>query len=196
VNVGRRAVRREKILDAASIEIARSGYFRTTISAIARRAGIADGTIYLYFKNKETVLVSIFERAMQRIIDEARPIVANRELGAQDKLRRLVELHLTLVGMDRDMAVVVQVELRHSLHFLELFSRSRIREYLALIAEVVEQGRREGSFRKDADPLFTAKAVFGLVDEMATDWVLSKKNTKLAARAEAVGELLLRGVAK
>ena len=196
MNVGRRAVRREKILDAASIEIARSGYFRTTISAIARRAGIADGTIYLYFKNKETVLVSIFERAMQRIIDEARPIVANRELGAQDKLRRLVELHLTLVGMDRDMAVVVQVELRHSLHFLELFSRSRIREYLALIAEVVEQGRREGSFRKDADPLFTAKAVFGLVDEMATDWVLSKKNTKLAARAEAVGELLLRGVAK
>ena len=130
------------------------------------------------------------------IVNEARPIVANRELSAQDKLSRLVALHLTLVGMDRDMAVVVQVELRHSLHFLELFSRSRIREYLALIAEVVEQGRREGSLRKDADPLFTAKAFFGLVDEMATDWVLSKKNTKLAARAEAVGELLLRGVVK
>jgi TetR/AcrR family transcriptional regulator, fatty acid metabolism regulator protein len=94
------------------------------------------------------------------------------------------------------MAVVFQVELRHSLHFLEQFSRSRIREYLGLIAEVVEQGRKEGTSRKDADPLFTAKAVFGLVDEMATDWVLSKKNTKLAARAEAVSELLLRGVAE
>jgi TetR/AcrR family fatty acid metabolism transcriptional regulator len=196
VNVGRRAAKREKILDAASIEIARSGYFRTTISAIAQRAGIGDGTIYLYFKNKETVLVSIFERAMQRIIDEARPIAADRDLSAPDKLRRLVELHLALVGMDRDMAVVVQVELRHSLHFLELFSRSRIREYLAVIAGVVEQGRREGSIRKNADPLFTAKAVFGLVDEMATDWVLSKKNTRLVARAEAVNELLLRGIAR
>jgi TetR/AcrR family fatty acid metabolism transcriptional regulator len=93
------------------------------------------------------------------------------------------------------MAVVLQVELRHSLHFLELFSRSRVREYLGLIAEVVDQGRNEGSFRKDAEPLFTAKAVFGLVDEMATDWVLSKKNTKLVACSEAVSELLLRGVA-
>jgi len=195
VNVGRRTVRREKILDAASVEIARSGYFRTTVSAVARRAGIADGTIYLYFKNKESVLVSIFERAMQRIIDDARPIVADRDLSAPAKIRRLVELHLSLVGMDRDMAVVIQVELRHSLHFLELFSRSRIREYLGLIAEVVEQGRKEGSFRKNADPLFTAKAVFGLVDEMATDWVLSKKNTRLVARADAVSELLLRGVA-
>jgi TetR/AcrR family fatty acid metabolism transcriptional regulator len=196
VNVGRREVKREKILDAASVEIARSGYFGTTVSAIAGRAGIADGTIYLYFKNKEAILVSIFERAMQRIIDDARPIVADRDLGAADKLRRLVELHLSLVGMDRDMAVVIQVELRHSLHFLELFSRSRIREYLALIAEVVEQGRKEGSFRKNADPLFTAKAVFGLVDEMATDWVLAKKNTRLAARAEAVSELLLGGIAE
>ena len=195
MNVGRRTVKREKILDAASVEIARSGYFRTTVSAVARRAGIADGTIYLYFKNKESVLVSIFERAMQRIIDDARPIVADRDLSAPAKIRRLVELHLSLVGMDRDMAVVIQVELRHSLHFLELFSRSRIREYLGLIAEVVEQGRKEGSFRQDTDPLFTAKAVFGLVDEMATDWVLSKKNTRLVARADAVSELLLRGVA-
>jgi TetR/AcrR family fatty acid metabolism transcriptional regulator len=189
-----REAKHERILDAASVEIARSGYFGTTVSAIARRAGVADGTIYLYFKSKESVLVSIFERAMQRIIDEARPIVSDPQLGAPAKLRRLVELHLSLVGMDRDMAVVLQVELRHSLHFLDLFSRSRIREYLALIAEVVEQGRREGSFRETADPLFTAKAVFGLVDEMATDWVLSKKNTRLVARAEAVSELLLGGV--
>ncbi len=190
-----REVKREKILDAATVEIAHSGYHRTTVSAVARRAGIGDGTIYLYFENKEAVLVSIFERAMQRIIGEARPIVEDSELGAPDKLRRLIELHLSLVGMDRDMAVVVQVELRHSLHFLELFSRSRVREYLGLIAEVVDQGRNEGSFRKDADPLFTAKALFGLVDEMATDWVLSKKNTKLVACSEAVSELLLRGVA-
>ena len=196
MNVQRREEKREKILDAASVEIARRGYFGTTVSAIARRAGVADGTIYLYFKNKESILVSIFERAMQRIIDEARPIVGDASLNAPEKLRRLVELHLSLVGMDRDMAVVLQVELRHSLHFLELFSRSRLREYLGLITRVVQQGGEEGTFRSDVDPVFTAKAVFGLVDEMATDWVLSKKNTKLVARAAAVSDLLLRGVAE
>jgi TetR/AcrR family transcriptional regulator, fatty acid metabolism regulator protein len=190
-----REAKGERILDAAVVEFARSGFYGTTVADIARRAGVADGTIYLYFKNKEDVLVSIFERAMDRFISETRVIVEDDSANAAAKLRRIVELHLSLVSLDRDMAVILQVELRHSLHFLELFSRSRIREYLGLIAEVVDQGRREGVFRKETDPLFAAKAAFGLVDEMATDWVLSKKNVRLVSRAEAVSDLLLTGLA-
>ena len=100
----RKEAKRERILDAAVLEIARHGYYRTTVSSVARRAGVADGTIYLYFKNKEDVLVSIFERAMQRFQDEARRIVEDGGAGAEDKLRRIVDLHLTLLGEDRDLA--------------------------------------------------------------------------------------------
>lgn len=190
----RREAKRERILDAAVVEIARRGYYRTTVSHIARRAGVADGTIYLYFKNKEDVLVSVFDRAMQRFIGQARGIVEDGALGAVDKLRRLVALHLTLLGDDRDVAVVFQIEFRHTLHVLEVLSRGGIRDYLALIAQVVEQGTREGVFRPDVDALFAAKAVFGVLDEMVTDWVLSRKNVRLASRADAVSELLLRGL--
>ena len=190
----RKEAKRGQILDAAVLEIARHGYYGTTVSTIARRAGVADGTIYLYFNSKEELLVSVFERAMQRFNEEARQIAADDAAGAEDKLRRLVTLHLSLLGEDRDLAVVFQVEFRHTIHVLELFSRSRIREYLALIARVVEQGKQEGVFKEDVDPLFAAKVVFGILDEMATDWVLSKKNTRLASRSDPVCDLLLGGL--
>lgn len=189
----RRETKRERILDAAVLEIARNGYYKATVSAIARRAGVADGTIYLYFQNKEEILISIFDRAMQRFIGEGNERLA-RTSSAEDKLRGLVELHLSVMGRDRDLAVIFQVELRHSLHFLNLFSRSRMREYLAIIAAIVEQGQQEGRFRAGADPLLASKAIFGILDEMTTDWILSSRNTRLESRAEAVASLILGGL--
>jgi TetR/AcrR family fatty acid metabolism transcriptional regulator len=194
VSVTSKAAKRQCILNAAVVEIARHGYFGTTVAMIAGRAGVADGTIYLYFKSKEAILVAIFERAMQRFDDAVRPIVAQAGAPAEEKLRRLVGLHLSLLGEDRDLAVIFQVEFRHTLHILELLSRSGMRNYLGLIVQVIEQGKREGTFRPDVDPVFAAKAVFGVLDEMATDWVLSRKNVRLAAREEAVSTLLLGGL--
>ncbi len=189
----RKEAKREHILDAAVLEIARSGYYKTTVSRIARRAGVADGTIYLYFKNKEEILISIFDRAMGRFLGEGALGLSGRP-DAEAKLRGLVELHLSVLGRDRDLAVIFQVELRHSLHFLHIFSRSRMREYLAMIAAIVEQGQREGRFTAGIDPLFAAKAIFGILDEMTTDWILSSKNTRLEARAEPVAALILQGL--
>ena len=183
--------KRQRILDSAVVEIARRGYYGTTVANIASRAGVADGTIYLYFKSKEDILVSIFEHAMRRFIDEAATIVDDPQLTPEEKLNRFIALHLTLLGEDRDLAVIFQVEFRHTLHVLEVLSHSHIRQYLALIARVVDQGKRDGNFRPDVDPLFTAKMVFGILDEMATDWVLSKKNTRMAARAEPVSAFVL-----
>jgi TetR/AcrR family fatty acid metabolism transcriptional regulator len=187
------ALRRQQILDAAVIEIAQHGYYQTTIAMIARRAGVADGTIYLYFRSKQEILISIFDRAVGRFIEEGQRQLRS-EQGAEAKLRRIMELHLSLVGKDRDLAVIFQVELRHSLHFLNLFSRRRIREYLEIIAEVVREGQAEGSFRSDLEPLLTAKAIFGVLDEMAIDWILSSRNTRLVSKAPQVLNLLLGGM--
>ena len=183
------------ILDAAVIEIARHGYYQTTVEMIARRAGVADGTIYLYFENKEQILLSLFERAMGRFISEGRGQV-DQGASAVEKLRRIVELHLTLVGKDRDLAIITQVELRHSTHFMGQLSRNQVGEYLAILGEVVEQGMKEGSFRQDLDPVFAAKAVFGVLDEMATDWVLSHRNKRLESQVQAVTEFLLGGLSR
>lgn len=184
--------KRERILDAAVIEIAGQGYHQTTVAMIAGRAGVADGTIYLYFRSKEEILVGLFDRAMAQFIAEGRQLPQAGD--AAQRLRELITLHLNLLGRDRDLAIVFQVELRHSLHFLDLFSRTRLREYFEAIAGIIAQGQREGTFRADLEPLFMAKAIFGILDETATDWVLAKRNTRLAARADEIGDLLLRGL--
>ena len=189
----RRQEKRRRILDAAVLEIARRGYQATTVAMIARRAGVADGTIYLYFEGKEHILVSIFEQAMGRFIAEGRARLREVD-GAEAKLGSIVELHLGLVGQDRDLAIITQVELRHSLHFMEALSRAQVGEYLAVLAEVVDEGRREGVFREDVDPVFAAKAIFGVLDEMATDWVLSHRNTRLESRAPEVLGFVLGGL--
>jgi TetR/AcrR family fatty acid metabolism transcriptional regulator len=186
--------KRQKILEAAVIEMAQQGYYQTTVSMIARRAGVADGTIYLYFSNKKDILVSIFDHAMGRFINEGREQLRKNK-GATAKLRRIVELHLGLLGEDRDLAVIFQVELRHSLHFMDMFSRSRIREYLEIITEVIREGQREGVFRPELDAALTAKAVFGILDEMATDWVLSRRNVRLGVKTGRIADFILGGLA-
>lgn len=185
--------KRELILDAAVVEIAQRGFFHTTVAMIAKRAGVADGTIYLYFRNKEEVLFSLFDRAMSRFIDEGRQQL-DEAAKAPDKLRKIVDLHLSLVGKDRDLAILTQVEMRHSIHFMDQLSRAQVGQYLEILAKVVIQGQQEGVFSADLDPVFSAKAIFGVLDEMATDWVLSRRNTRLESKAEPVSRFLLAGL--
>src|SRR5512133_441392 len=116
--------KKEASLDAAVVEIAAHGYHGTTVAMIARRAGVADGTIYLYFKNKEEVLVSLFDRAMDRFTALGEGELARLE-DPVARLARIIELHLELVGGDRDLAIITQVELRHSVHFLDQLSRAK-----------------------------------------------------------------------
>lgn len=185
--------KRTRILDAAVIEIARAGYYGTTVAKIARRAGVADGTIYLYFENKEAILVAVFDRAMDRFLSEG-ILELPRSGDARARLEEIVRLHLELVGQDHDLAVILQIELRHSLRFMDLFSRTRLREYLEIIAGVVNQGRREGVFRADVEPMFAAKMVFGALDQVATDWILADDNSRLSARAGDVWGFLAAGL--
>ncbi len=185
--------KQQRILDAAVVEIAQHGYYHTTVARIAARAGVADGTIYLYFKNKEELLLRLFERAMERFSHEGRERLA-AVATAREKLTGIVDLHLSLVGEDRDLAIITQVELRHSLHVLAHLSRTLVGDYLEVLTRVIEQGQAEGEFRRDLEPTFVAKAVFGVLDEMATDWVLSRRNTRLAGRAPAVTDFLLSGL--
>lgn len=182
--------KKEAILDAATVEIAAHGYHGTTVAMIARRAGVADGTIYLYFENKEEILASLFDRAMDRFTQQGALELASLD-GPRERLSRIVELHLELVGSDRDLAIITQVELRHSLHFLDQLSRAKVGAYLQAIAGIIAEGQAAGLWRRDLEPAFLAKSAFGVLDEMATDWVLSRRNTRLQARAEAVTSFLL-----
>src|SRR5207245_2312224 len=177
--------KRESILRAATRVFARNGYFNSKVADIARAADVADGTVYLYFKSKEEILHSIFDQNMADAIASGRKLI--RALSdPREKLRQIAKLHLEKLGADRDLAVVFQVELRGSTKFMQEFSAAGFHEYLEIIRATIDEGQRAGVFCSDIKPVVAAKILYGSLDEMVTNWVLSKKSYPLAPMASEV----------
>ncbi|MDM7921056.1 MAG: TetR/AcrR family transcriptional regulator [Pyrinomonadaceae bacterium] len=185
--------KREAILRAAIKVFAGKGYFNSKVADIASEAGIADGTVYLYFKSKDEILHSIFDRAMADFIEDGKREIAEI-VSPADRLRRVAELHLERLGADRDMAIVFQVELRGSTKFMREFSAAGFAEYLDIIKRTIEDGQKQGLFRDDIKPIVAAKILYGALDEMVTNWILSKRSYPLAPMAEEVLKLFFGGV--
>jgi TetR/AcrR family fatty acid metabolism transcriptional regulator len=185
--------KRERILRAAVEVFARNGYFNAKVTDIAKGAGVADGTIYLYFDGKEDLLVTIFREYTRNYLRELEKRLAgvNR---AEERIRIAITHHLETLGSDRPLAVVSQVELRHSLKFMSLLSQQEVADYLNMLRKVVEHGQAEGVFRRNLHPQLVAKSVFGILDEMVTSWILSEKEYDLAAQAEPVADFVLNGL--
>jgi TetR/AcrR family transcriptional regulator, fatty acid metabolism regulator protein len=184
--------KRDAILRAAIDVFAERGYFNAQVADVARAAGVAAGTVYLYFKSKDDLLVSIFERSMRESLTAGREAVADLS-DPRERLRRLARGHLARLGSDRNLAVVFQVELRQSTKFMERFSSTHLRDYLGLIREAIADGQRSGVFRDDIKATVAAKMLFGALDEMATNWILSKRRYSLESDADAVVDLFING---
>jgi len=185
--------KRESILRAATRVFARNGYFNSKVADIARAADVADGTVYLYFKSKEEILHSIFDQNMADAIASGRKLIRGLS-DPREKLRRIAKLHLERLGADRDLAVVFQVELRGSTKFMEEFSAAGFAEYLDLLCKILEEGQRSRVFRKDLNAKVVSKILFGALDEMATNWIISHRNYKLEPMADIVMDVFLNGV--
>ncbi len=185
--------KRERILRAAVDVFARTGYFNAKVSEIARAAGVADGTIYLYFEGKEDLLITIFREQSRVFLAGLREELGRIE-RPDEKMREIVRYHLETIGADRPLAVVLQVELRQSLKFISLISREELREYIEAIREVVEQGIRARIFREIPHRQVVANAIFGMLDELMTTWILSEKDYAPVDHAETVAGFVLRGL--
>jgi TetR/AcrR family fatty acid metabolism transcriptional regulator len=188
------ADKRDAILRAGTEVFARHGFFQAQVADVARAAGVAAGTVYLYFRSKDDILISIFERTMREAIAEARAALEG-VVDPRDRLARVARLHLERLGRDRDLAVVFQVELRQSTKFMERFSSTFLRDYIGMIRQAIADGQKAGLFRQDINPTTVAKMFFGALDEMATNWILSRRRYSLAADADAVIDLFINGLA-
>ena len=187
------ADKREAILKAATRVFAQNGFFQSQVADVARAAGVAAGTVYLYFRSKDDLLVSLFERTMRQAIADGRAALEG-VTAPGERLRRIAHLHLERLGRDRDLAVVFQVELRQSTKFMERFSSTYLRDYIGLIRETIAEGQAAGQFRPDINPTIAAKMFFGALDEMATNWMLSRRRYSLAAEADVVVDVFINGV--
>ncbi|HSL91709.1 MAG TPA: TetR/AcrR family transcriptional regulator [Candidatus Limnocylindrales bacterium] len=176
--------KRERILRAAIRIFSQKGYFNSKISEIARQAGVADGTIYLYFKNKDDLLISLFEEKMGEVVTDIRARVADGS-GALHRLQIFIRNHMDLLTREAGLIEVIQVELRQSNKFMKEYVPVKFLEYLDVISGILEDGKREGVIRPDLNVTLARRAIFGALDEISLAYVLSRKRKYDPASAAA-----------
>src|SRR4030095_7584951 len=181
------------LLRAAIDTFAARGFFNAQVADVAKAAGVAAGTVYLYFRGKDDLLISIFERTMKEAIAEGRKSVGSLN-DPVERLREIARLHLGRLGRDCALAIVFQVELRQSTKFMERFSATQLREYLGIIRDVIADGQARQAFRTQINPTLAAKLFFGALDEMATNWILSRRKYSLVHEADAIVDLFVCGI--
>ena len=187
--------KRRRILDGALKAFARKGFYNTKVSEIAAEAGVADGTIYLYFKNKDDLLISLFEDRMEWINERLGTELARVKGKTFERVRTFVHLHFRLVLEDPELAEFITVELRQSAKFVKEYKNPKFGDYLRILQRLVEQGQREGEIRGDLDARMVSRAMFGALDELLLQLTLTKAGEPEVERhTQMLTELLLRGV--
>ena len=183
----------KQIIDAAVIVIAENGYHQAQVSKIAKQASVADGTIYLYFKNKEDILISVFTEKMGVFVENLKQIIKDESTSCE-KLLKMIDNHFRVLATDHHLAIVTQLELRQSNKDIRLKINDVLKEYLVLLDHILIEGLENGEFNKDLDIRLARHMVFGTIDETITTWVMNDQKYDLMKLAPKVQELLLSGM--
>ncbi len=182
-----------RILEAAVKVFAEQGFFQSTVSQIAKEAGVADGTIYLYFKNKEDILVQFFSYKARQVFARFREEVDAADT-AVDKLRNLIHRHLEEFQNDRNMATVYRAETHQNIRLVEEQIKEMSKMYLDIVSEIVEQGQEEGVIRRDLYLGLVKRFILGAVDEVINTWLYTGSNYDLVTMADPLVDLFMRGI--
>jgi TetR/AcrR family fatty acid metabolism transcriptional regulator len=190
--------KRQRILDAALQVFAERGYYNAKVAEVARQAGVADGTIYLYFENKDDLLINLFEDRMDFLIRRLREDLEQHGGTVPERIRRLMHLHLRLAVEAPALAEFITVELRQSSKFVKEYENPRFQQYLVILRDLVEEGQRDGSLDERLDPRNIVRAIFGSLDEILLSLTLAsrRKPVNLARAADDLADIFLRGIEK
>ncbi|WP_163116899.1 fatty acid metabolism transcriptional regulator FadR [Bacillus subtilis] len=182
-----------QIIDAAVEVIAENGYHQSQVSKIAKQAGVADGTIYLYFKNKEDILISLFKEKMGQFIERMEEDIKEKAT-AKEKLALVISKHFSLLAGDHNLAIVTQLELRQSNLELRQKINEILKGYLNILDGILTEGIQSGELREGLDVRLARQMIFGTIDETVTTWVMNDQKYDLAALSDSVLELLVSGI--
>jgi len=190
---------RESILESATSVFAKTGFYKAKAIEIARKANIAVGTIYNYFKNKDDILISIFNErigGLNRSLEESLQEINNPD----EKLATILDSMIALFKSNRELAEVVTIELRQSSKFFSSTAISPVVDFLDIITDVIRQGQERGLYRADIDPRVVSLVILGSFENLLHSWVLADKVPELGSKYDisldhgrAVLENLIKG---
>lgn len=194
-NAERKAERQRTILEAAIRAFSHQGYHGCTVAQVAREAGMADGTLYLYFQGKEDLLISAFRFVLEGLLERL-DRATSEEPDPLARLRLLVELHLGMMEADRDLASFLQFQLRQPDEAIRRAIAEPLAGYARRIESILDQGKAAGQIRTDVSSRVMRRVIFGAVDETVSAWLLRPEPGTLSSRAAPLLEVLLHGVTR
>ena len=186
--------KKELIINAAIKVFADKGFYTANVADVAKEAGVADGTIYLYFKNKDDLLISLFETKMEEILKRFSSLISSKG-NAEEKLRNFIHLYFQMIEEDQNLAEVFQVELRQSSKFLKDYHNQNFIDFLNLIGDIIHQGQNDGRFNPDINIHTMKLIIFGAMDELARQWILTDSHhINLKNTADETSDILIRSI--
>ncbi len=186
--------KKDLIINAAIKVFADKGFYTANVADVAKEAGVADGTIYLYFKNKDDLLISLFETKMEEILQRFSFLIDNNQ-SAEEKLRQFIHLYFQMIEEDQNLAEVFQVELRQSSKFLKDYHNQKFIDFLNLIGDILHQGQSDGQFKTDISIHTMKLIIFGALDELARQWILTEDpQENLKQTADQTSNILIRSL--
>jgi TetR/AcrR family fatty acid metabolism transcriptional regulator len=186
--------KKDQIIEAAVDVFAEKGFFNAKVTDVAKKAKVADGTIYNYFKSKDDLLINLFEIKMEGILTQFKKKIVETN-DPVENLKEFVTLHFNIIKNDKKLAEVFQVELRQSTKFLKNYHNQKFTEYLNIIADIIDRGKKAGFFRESINTQLIKLLIFGSIDEIARQWILgAEKKYSIHEAAEQVFEVLVGGI--
>lgn len=182
------------ILNAAKNVFAEGGYHGSSISKIAKEAGLGDGTIYLYFKNKEDILLHLFDKSIfHALIPQTEEAIKYSD-DPRVMLYELIRSYFTFFGSDYELSRVIQIEFRQPNANTRNITKKGVKRYIEFIAMIVEKGQKQGIFRNDVKASSIHKMIFGTLDEFVTAWVLAENKYELISKVEDAYKLIIQSI--
>ncbi|QDX93009.1 TetR/AcrR family transcriptional regulator [Brevibacillus laterosporus] len=185
----------QAIINAAVTVIAKHGYHNAQVSRIAKEAKVADGTIYLYFENKDDVLISLFNEKMGQFVENCRKLTSQAN-DVSEKVRILIQSHLSQLAQDHNLAIVTQIELRQINPEVSQGIGEVLKAYFNLIDGVIQEGMESGIFRADIDVRMARTMIFGTLDQTVTSWIMKECKYDLVSLVDPIHNLFLKGLCK
>lgn len=161
-----------RIITAATKVFAKKGFFNARISDIAKEAKVADGTIYLYFNNKYDILISVFEEEIGKLVDQVKKAL-EKESNPQKMLEIFANRHLRAMKNNKNLAEVIQIELRQSNKIIKEYRNKAFTEYIDIVADIIRAGQIHLVFRQEIQPDLAKRMFFGALDEISRVWNIS-----------------------
>ncbi len=185
--------RRQSIIQAAIEVFSKNNFPNSTISEIAQKANVAEGTIYQYFENKEDLFFSI-------PVEKSKEFSRELELhlqginGAFNKISKFIWYYLYFFKKNPEYARTLMLEMRVSKNFVKTKAYQSFKPFTNQVLEIIREGQQERIIRDDVNIYILRQLILGILEHMVTRWLLKGERYDLLEHCDEVNKLIIHGM--